>query len=205
MRKKGQGAFEYILLIGGTMLVVLVIAVLLRQSYGAAGAQVRESVAAAIRVGSTNLTPAPTTTGLNCSGGYLHATCLSMYPPKYCENGAIRDNCQTCGCPAGLSCTATGTCAGGAATPTPVPSIPTIPAQTPRPTKAPPAFQPFILPDALALAGTAVDSLIAGIYSIGDAVTGFLTGLTRLGWVLGLIFVLALMAVLVYYLSRAHK
>ncbi len=205
MRKRAQGAFEYVLLLGGVLLIVLFIAVVLRQSYGATGGQLNQTVAAAIQAAWLNVTPTPMVAGANCTGGYEHGKCLTSYPPKYCEFGVIKDNCQKCGCPANLSCTAAGTCLAPTAVPAAPPTVPTIysptPALAPTPTPSP---VPSLL-EPLAFVGAAVDSLVAGIFGIGTEITKFLVGIGRFGWVIGLAVVLVLVAALVYYLARARK
>jgi len=48
-----------------------------------------------------------------CSDGTLYGQC-SAIQPKYCDNGALKKNCQRCGCPASGECDAgSGECSGG--------------------------------------------------------------------------------------------
>src|SRR3989344_5713936 len=44
-----------------------------------------------------------------CSDDTPYGTCSSTLP-LYCENGILINNCQLCGCPAGLNCQQDGTC-----------------------------------------------------------------------------------------------
>jgi hypothetical protein len=44
-----------------------------------------------------------------CSDGTEYGQC-STNKPKYCDNGALIDKCQTCGCPTGLECQGDGSC-----------------------------------------------------------------------------------------------
>jgi hypothetical protein len=88
-----------------------------------------------------------------CSDGTRYDTC-SGTKPKYCDNGTLVDRCDICGCPAGQSCRADGTCytptgggggvpmgGGGGflpATTTTVPPTTTLPAPTTTTTTVPP-------------------------------------------------------------------
>jgi len=44
-----------------------------------------------------------------CFEGTEYGKC-SFVKPKYCDNGALKPNCQKCGCPAGQACLTNGEC-----------------------------------------------------------------------------------------------
>jgi len=60
--RRGQGAFEYILLLGGILLIVVFIGGVLRTSYGTAGGQINDTIAAAMRLNVITPTPTPEAT-----------------------------------------------------------------------------------------------------------------------------------------------
>jgi hypothetical protein len=147
-----------------------------------------------------------------CSDGTRYDTC-SGTKPKYCDNGTLVDRCDICGCPAGQSCRADGTCytptgggggvpmgGGGGflpATTTTVPSTTTLPSPTTT-LPAPTTTQPEIPK------GEETTTTTQPTPTLSDAITGLVTAVAS-NIAYQLLIALAVIAVLLIIFRRKRR
>ncbi len=126
--RRGQGALEYTILVGGAILFVIIVIALLRTGVfqkaevqtgnRTAGFfeylnQTKQALTSPTPTPSPAITPTPSPAGY-CSDGTASGACNTSNRPYYCDAGNLVPKCSLCGCPIGFTCLANEKCGASA-------------------------------------------------------------------------------------------
>ncbi len=227
--RRGQGSFEYTLLLAGVLLLVVLILGFLRSTSTGVEANASGGINRTLSAFnyyanisnenlsnlpgatpySTGSTATPTATLEPCRDGTNASTCVIGRPPLYCRFGGTDyvDRCDLCGCPQGKTCDTTSKRCGVYVTPPPTPTPSPTPASSAAASIAPaPAwtgFQPF--DNALSSITRLLDEFTRSTGSTYSGFFGLFRGSGRLVAFLIAVGAAAICAFVVYAFFKKRK